>query len=301
MSISSETVENVAYRLLRLAAVHLPPDVRDALVRARESESDATARRQLDAILSNVRLAEQHNTSICQDTGVPLFFVTLGTECHIQGDLPQALSLAVQRATRDVPLRQTVVHPLSYRNPGSNTGWGVPIVHYDLLPGARHLEITATTKGFGAEMRSAIAWILTSEDPRKAALKVVLDTVEDAMGEPCPPVIVGLGIGGTAERSMLNAKRAIFRSPLGSPNPDPEVSSLEREILAAVNRTGLGPMGFGGTSYALAVHIELCGTHTALVPISVIFQCWAHRYSTARIHHDGRVEHVTHPKEGQRG
>lgn len=301
MPISSETVESVAYQLLRLAAVHLPADVRDALVRARESESDATARGQLDAILSNVRLAEQHNTSICQDTGVPLFFVSLGTECHLQGDLPGALSLAVERATRDVPLRQTVVHPLSYRNPGSNTGWGAPIIHYDLLPGASYLEITATTKGFGAEMRSAIAWILTSEDARKAALKVVLDTVEDAMGEPCPPVIVGVGIGGTAERSMLNAKRAIFRSPVGSPNPDPEVSSLEREILAAVNRTGLGPMGFGGANYALAVHIELCGTHTALVPISVIFQCWAHRYSTARIHHDGGVEYVTHPKEGQRG
>ncbi len=110
-------------------------------------------------------------------------------------------------------------------------------------------------------------------------------------------MIVGLGIGGTAEQSMLNAKRALFRPHLGSPNPDPDVAALEQQILTAVNGMKLGPMGFGGSTYALAVHAELCGTHTALVPISVIFQCWAHRYSTARIYDDGKVEFVTHPEE----
>lgn len=301
MSISAEILGDVAYHLLGRAAVRLPWDVKEALALARAAESNPTAQGQLDAILDNVRLAEESNTSLCQDTGVPLFFVNLGTGCQVTGDLPQALSQAVARATRDVPLRQTVVHPLSFKNPGTNTGWGTPIVHYDLLPGAPYLEITATTKGFGAEMRSTLVWILTSEDPRRAALKMVLDTVEDAAGEPCPPVIIGVGIGGTAERCMLSAKRALFRSPLGSPHPDPEVASLEQEILAAVNGTGLGPMGFGGKSYALAVHLELCGTHTALVPLGIIFQCWAHRYSTARIYDDGRVEYLTHPEEAERG
>ncbi len=301
MPISSETVGTIAYNLLCRAAVRLPQDARQALIRARAGETNPTAQAQLDAILSNIRMAEETNTSLCQDTGVPLFFVNLGTGCQISGDLPGALAGAVERATRDVPLRQTVVHPISFKNPGTNTGWGAPILHYDLIPEARYLEITATTKGFGAEMRSTLVWILTSEDIRKAALRTVLDTVEDAAGEPCPPVIVGLGIGGTAERCLLNAKRALFRAPLGSPNPDPEVADLEREILAAVNATGLGPMGFGGNSYALAVHAELCGTHTALVPLGVIFQCWAHRYSTARIYDDGRVEYLTHPEEAERG
>ncbi len=301
MSISSETVGAVAYNLLCRAAVRLPGDARDALVRAREGESNPMAQAQLDAILSNVQLAEETNTSLCQDTGVPLFFVNLGTGCAIVGDLPDAIGKAVERATRDVPLRQTVVHPISFKNPGTNTGWGAPIIHFDLLPEARYLEITAATKGFGAEMRSTLVWILTSESIRKAALRTVLDTVEDAAGEPCPPVIIGLGIGGTAEQCLINAKRALFRAPLGSPNPDPEVAALEQEILAAVNATGFGPMGFGGNSYALAVHAELCGTHTALVPLGVILQCWAHRYSTARIHDDGRVEYLTHPEEVKHG
>ncbi len=297
MSISQETLATVARALLGRAAVSLPRDVKDALERARAAESSPTAQAQLDAILANVRLAEQTSTSICQDTGVPLFFVRLGTACRIEGDPAQALAAATERATREVPLRQTVIHPLDFRNPGTNTGWGAPVIHYDLLPGAPYLEITAATKGFGAEMRSALVWILTSDDPRKAALRTVLDTVEDAMGEPCPPIIVGLGVGGTAEQCMLNAKRALFRAPLGGPHPDPDVASLEREILAAVNALGLGPMGFGGSSYALAVHVELCGTHTALVPIAVIFQCWAHRHSTARVYDDGRVEYLTHPGE----
>lgn len=297
MSIPQETLATVARALLGRAAISLPRDVKDALERARASETNPTAQGQLDSILANVRLAEQTHTSICQDTGVPLFFVRVGTACRIDGDPAQALADATEKATREVPLRQTVIHPLDFSNPGTNRGWGAPVIHYDLLPGAPYLEITATTKGFGAEMRSTLVWILTSEDPRKAALRTVLDTVEDAMGEPCPPIIIGLGIGGTAEQCMLNAKRALFRTPLGGPHPDPNVASLEREILAGVNALGLGPMGFGGSSYALAAHAELCGTHTALVPIGVIFQCWAHRYSTARIYDDGRIEYLTHPEE----
>lgn len=300
MPISSETVGSVARSLLSRAAVRLPRDVRNALIEARGRESDPIAIGQMDAILTNVRLADETNTSLCQDTGVPLFFVNVGTGCQITGDLRKALSEAVAVATVDVPLRQTVVHPITFKNPGTNTGWGAPIIHYDLIPDAPYVEITATTKGFGAEMRSALVWVLTSEDVRKAALKTILDTVEDAAGEPCPPIIIGLGIGGTAEQSMLNAKRALFRTPLGSPHPDPEVASLEQEILTAVNEVGLGPMGFGGRTYALATHIELCGTHTALVSISTVFQCWAHRYSTARIHDDGRVDFITHPEEVHR-
>ncbi len=300
MPVTSEVLGKVAYELLWRAAIRLPSDVKEALKEARAREVDPSAQRQLDAILANVQMAEETNTSICQDTGVPLFFMRIGTGCRIEGDPRAALAQAVATATVDIPLRQTVVHPLSFSNPGTNTGWGTPIIHYDLVPGVPYVDLTATTKGFGAEMRSAIVWILTSEDIRKAALKTVLDTVEDAAGEPCPPVIVGIGIGGTAEQSMLNAKRALFRSRVGAPNPDREVASLEQEILTAVNGIGLGPMGFGGNSYALAVHAELCGTHTALVPISVIFQCWAHRHSTARIHDDGRVEYITHPEEARR-
>jgi len=157
----------------------------------------------------------------------------------------------------------------------------------------------AVPKGFGSEMRATISWVLTSEDIGRGAVKAVLDVVEDAMGEPCPPVIIGVGIGGFADSSMAMAKKALFRTPMGTKNADPVVAALETEIFEAVNAMGLGPMGFGGKTYALAVHAEIAGSHTAVVPVSVIFQCWACRYSKARIYNDGRVEYITHPEGGK--
>ena len=166
------------------------------------------------------------------------------------------------------------------------------------MPNSDYLELMAVPKGFGAEIRATQCWVLTSEEIDRATFKAVLDLVEDSMGEPCPPVILGIGIGGFADTSMLLARKAMFRAPIGSRNPDPIVAALEAEIFEAVNGLELGPMGFGGKTYALGVHVEIEGSHTAIVPISVMYQCWANRYSKARIYNNGRVEYLTHPERG---
>lgn len=294
MPIGENLISEVAQRLIRQAAVVLPDDVKSALARACEREETILARRQLLAMLENARVAEQRQVPLCQDTGVPTFFLSLGSEVRIEGNPARALEDAVRRATEEVPLRQNVIHPLSRRNSGTNTGWGVPILHWDFVPGADYLELMFVPKGFGAEMRASQCWVLTSEDASRAAVRAVLDVVQDSMGEPCPPVIIGVGMGGTADHCVHMAKRALFRRPLGSHNQEPEVAALEQQILQAVNETGLGPMGLGGRTYALAVHVEVCGAHTAVVPVSVLMQCWAARYAAARIYGDGKVVLLTH-------
>lgn len=289
MAIDAQALEQVAFDLVVRATTQAPPDLVELLERARDREERIVAKAQLSAILENMRLARQKQESICQDTGLPGFYLDLGTRCRLEGDLHAALSRAVQRATEAVPLRQNVIHPITKANSGTNTGWGMPAVFTTLVPDADYLDIAFVPKGFGSEIRSSITWVLTSEDIAKATVKAVLDMVEDSMGEPCPPVIVGVGLGGTADLAMLSAKRALLRTPLGRHHEDPVVAELESKLLDAVNGTGLGPMGFGGSTYALACQVEICGAHTAVVPIAIIFQCWAHRYAKARIDASGKV------------
>ncbi len=298
MTVNEDTLRRTAARLMGLASVELPCDVQGALRRAYDGEVETTPRGQMEAILRNVEIAHEKQVGLCQDTGVPMFFARLGLNCRLAGDPERAIAEGVREATKTVPLRQNVVNPLTKENSGTNIGWGIPAVHWEVVPGADYLELTAVPKGFGSEMRASQCWVLTSEDIGRAAVKAVLDVVTDAMGEPCPPIIIGVGVGGFADTSMVNAKKALFRLPIGSHNPDSLVASLETEILTAVNDLGLGPMGFGGKTYALAANVEIQGSHTAVVPVSVVFQCWACRYSTARLYDDGRVEYLTHADAG---
>lgn len=300
MAISDLTIEKVVFELMKQASIEIPCDVKRALQEGYEQEDAPTARGQIEAIMKNIKIAHEKQIGLCQDTGVPIIYANLGLDCHVAGDPQTAMSRGVARATKEVPLRQNVINPLTKENSGTNTGWGIPFVHWDVVPDANYIDLMAVPKGFGSEMRAAQSWVLTSEDVGRAAVKTVLDVVEDAMGEPCPPIIIGVGIGGFADSSMVMAKKALFRSPIGSKNPDPVVAALEAEIYEAVNAMGLGPMGFGGKTYALGVHIELNGSHTAVVPVSVIFQCWACRYAKARIYNDGRIEYITHPEGGQK-
>jgi fumarate hydratase subunit alpha len=294
-----DVIMKTCYELLSRAAIRLPRDVKAALTQAYEKESKKTGKTQLRAILDNVDLAEKLNTSICQDTGIPLFFVRWGLRSGLCIDIRGPIMAATQKATIDVPLRPNVINPLTNENPGTNVGWGVPYIYWFLDPESDYLEITAVPKGFGCEAKSTLVFITTSESMPEAVTRCVIDNTLDAMGEPCPPTIVGLGIGGTGDIAMHMAKIAILRSPVGSPNPDPYVAKLERRVLAALNRTGLGPMAMGGDTTALAVHAEICGTHTAVVPVGIAYQCWAARQSTARIYPDGRVIYLTHPAEGE--
>jgi fumarate hydratase subunit alpha len=298
VAITERVIEETVFQLMKKASIELPADVQNALRAGHAREDSAIAKGQLLAILDNCRIAHEKQKGLCQDTGVPMVYADVGLGCRLEGNPQQAMTRAVARATKEVPLRQNVINPLTKENSGTNTGWQIPHVHWEMLPESDCLEVMAVPKGFGSEMRAVQCWVLTSEDIGRATVKAVLDVVEDAMGEPCPPIILGLGIGGFADSSMALAKKALFRTPIGARNPDPVVAALEAEIFEAVNAMELGPMGFGGKTYALGVHAELSGSHTAVVPVSVMFQCWACRYSKARIHNDGRVEYLTHPERG---
>jgi len=189
MSITEQMIEATVFELMKKASIELPQDVQRALKEGYEREETITARGQLDAIMQNVQIAHDKQIGLCQDTGVPIIYADLGIGCKLEGNPALAMSKAVARATKEVPLRQNVINPLTKENSGTNTGWGIPYVHWDMIPDEDYLELTAVPKGFGSEMRGTLVWVLTSEDVGRAAVKAVLDVVEDSMGEPCPPVI----------------------------------------------------------------------------------------------------------------
>ncbi len=285
-------VKSTVKELLRIASVELPNDVKMALRAAYEREVDAVPKMQLKAILDNIDLAEKTGIPMCQDTGIHVVYVKWG-DVDVE-DLEEAVREGVAEATSSIPLRPNAVHPLTRKNPGTNVGLHMPYIHIDKTK-EKFLEITVMPKGFGAENMSALA-MLTPAHGLKGVKEFILQTVVKAGGNPCPPGILGIGIGGTADVAMKLAKEALLR-PLGSRNPDPEVAKLEEELLEALNGLGIGPMGLGGKTTLLGVNIEVAYTHTAGLPVAVNYQCWAARRASARIYPDGRVEYTSHRKK----
>jgi fumarate hydratase subunit alpha len=289
--ISKNLVKSTVKELLRMASIELPIDVKKALKDAYEREVEDVPKMQLKAILDNIELAEKTGTPMCQDTGVHIVYVKLG-EVEVEG-LEDAVREGVAEATATIPLRPNAVHPLTRKNPGTNVGLNMPYIYIEKIKDG-FVEITVMPKGAGSENMSALA-MLTPAAGLKGVKEFILQTVVKAGGQPCPPGILGVGIGGTADVAMKLAKGALLR-PLGSRNPDPEVAKLEEELLEALNGLGIGPMGLGGKTTLLGVHIEVAYTHTASLPVAVNYQCWAARRATARIYPDGRVEYITHKR-----
>jgi fumarate hydratase subunit alpha len=277
-------IEEAAVALLRRSVAVLPRDVLAALEGSLLIERDPGAKRELERMIENVREAGACALPMCQDTGLPVFFAKMGFT--VPG-FEEAVARGVRRATDEVPLRKNVVHPLTRANTGDNTGKGMPYVYYS-CEASDHIDLTVMPKGGGSENMSALAMLNPSAGV-DGIKRFVLETVVNAGSKPCPPVIVGVGIGGTSDECMSLAKKALLR-PVGSRNPDPAVARLEMEILHAINRTGIGPMGLGGDTTALAVHAEYAYCHTASLPVAVNFQCYAARRARARIYKDGSIE-----------
>ena len=282
-------VEDTAVEVLRKASMELPSDVLEALKKAYEEETSELGKSQLGAILENIKLAREMNRPLCQDTGLIIFYATIGNGFGDFTFLPDALTKATRRATRDIPLRPNAVHPLTRRNSGDNTGTGVPIINYEITAGD-YLELTALPKGAGSENMSALAMLPPSAGVR-GVKRFVVDAVIAAGGKPCPPTVIGVGIGGKADSALRLAKRALLR-PLDKRHPEKEIAQLEEELLRMVNSTGVGPMGLGGRCTALGLNIEYAYSHAAGLPVGINFQCWANRKAKARIHKDGRVEYM---------
>ncbi|MFH0749136.1 MAG: fumarate hydratase [Candidatus Bathyarchaeota archaeon] len=282
-------VENTAVELLRRAEINLPPDVLQVLNKAYNEETSELGKSQLGAILENIKLAENLKTPICQDTGLMIFYVTIGNQFGDFAFIPDALTEATRRATRDIPLRPNAVHPLSRKNSGDNVGKDIPVITYNITNGD-YIELTALPKGGGSENMSVLS-MLTPSQGVKGLKQFVIDTVVASGGKPCPPTVIGIGIGGTADYAVKLAKKALLRS-LDQPNPDRDIAQLEKELLEMVNATGVGPMGLGGKFTALGLNIEYAYCHTTALPVGINIQCWAGRRATAKIHKDGKVEYI---------
>ena len=291
--IGDSVIEDTVVELLRMAVTQLPADIEGALKRIFDEETEAASKMQMKAILENLDLARKTGTPLCQDTGIHVFFVRLGPEC---GDIEAIIRKAVERGTKQIPLRPNAVHPITRKNPGTNLGVHMPYIYYE--PGAGDcLEITVMPKGAGSENMSQMA-MLTPSSGEKGIKEFALSTLLRAGSNPCPPVLIGMGIGGSADICMGLAKKALLR-PLGSHNQDPAVASLEKELYGALNGIGIGPMGLGGRNSLLGFHIEHAYCHTASHPVAINIQCWAARRASARIYPDGKVEYLTHKKEGK--
>jgi fumarate hydratase subunit alpha len=287
LTMEKNKIEEVAIQLLREASIILPKDVKDALKRAYQNETSELGKTQLKAILDNITAAEQLNKPVCQDTGIISFFIRSRSLDYRNVEI--ALKKATVKATEDIPLRPNAVHPINRKNTGDNTGVYIPGVTW-LYDDVDYMEITAVLKGGGSENMN-ILYMLPPGEGTRGLKRVVLETVVRAGGQPCPPVILNLGIGGTVDLTFKIAKLAMIR-PLGVRHPEEDIAKLEREILELVNATGIGPMGLGGKTTALDVKIEYAHCHTASLPIGINFQCWADRRTTARIYPDGSVEMV---------
>lgn len=290
MNIGS-VIENVAVELLRQAVTKLPRDVKEALQRAHREEESDVGKTQLEAILNNVELAEKTGTPMCQDTGVIIFYVNAGAQAKDLDKIEEALTNATKRATKEVPLRPNSVGILTRKNTGDNTGRYVPYINWKIVPGD-NIELTAFPKGGGSENVCALGMIRPGEG-LNGLRKFVVDTVLNAGAKPCPPNILGVGVGGGADIAMKIAKAALLR-PIDQPNPDPEIAKLERELYEAANMTGIGPMGLGGKFTVLGVNVDHANRHPASYPVAVAVQCWAARRASARIHPEGTVEYLTH-------
>lgn len=289
--IPKELVKSTVIELLRFASNILPDDVKEALQTAYNHETEEVAKKQLKAILENVKLAKKNNTPMCQDTGVLIFYVTLG-DVEVE-DIEGAIQEGVKEATKIIPLRPNAVHPFTRENPGNNIGKYMPYINLKQSRD-KFIEIIAMPKGGGAENMSRLV-MLTPTQGLKGTKQFILETVLKAGSQPCPPGILGVGIGGSADIAMKLGKEALLR-PINKRNSDLDIAKLEEELLEALNQTGIGPMGLGGKTTILAVNIEYAYCHTASLPVAINYQCWAARKAIARIYDNGKVDYISHRK-----
>ncbi|AGN17313.1 fumarate hydratase [Methanobrevibacter sp. AbM4] len=274
--ISEKTIEDTVYQLYKKAAIDLNEDVVKSLEDALENEEDELAKLNINNILKNIELAHKNQIPMCQDTGLGVIFVKLGN-VEVE-NLKEGIEKGVRKATKEVPLRPNIVDPITRENSGDNTGVYIPYISIELTD-TDYLEITVLPKGFGSENNNKLKMALPAEG-KEGIKDFVIESALAAGGKPCPPMVVGVGIGGTSDLAMKLAKEALIEK-VGQPNPDDELNQMENEILERINKNGKGPMGLGGKTTALDVKIKKASTHTAGLPIGVCIQCWANRHATS--------------------
>jgi len=269
----SGTVTDAVRRMFVTANCVLPDDVRRRMAECRAREDWQSAKETLGRLVENYETAQSQGVPICQDTGLACVFVEIGQDVHVQGDLSEAIHEGVRQGCRDGYLRASAVaDPFRRKNTGDNTP---AMIYYDIVPGDR-FRITVAPKGFGSENMSKVAMLPPSEG-LKGVKAFILETVDEAGPNPCPPVVVGVGVGGTFDKAALLAKKSLLR-PTDDRHPDPFYAALEDELLESINALGIGPQGFGGRTTALAVKITAMPTHIAGLPVAVNLNCHVARH-----------------------
>lgn len=273
--ISAEKITETVKKLCIEANCHLTDDIKNCIKCAHDNETWGQAKEILCRIIENYEISDEKDKPVCQDTGVACVFLKVGQDVHINGDITDAINEGVRQGYQEGYLRKSVVRdPLDRVNTGDNTP---AMIYYDLVPGDK-IEITVAPKGFGSENMSKVA-MLRPSDGLEGVKDFVLKTVEEAGPNPCPPIVVGVGIGGTFDKAAYLAKKALIR-PVDVPNEDEFYANLEKELLEKINELGIGPQGFGGKTTALAVNIEKFPTHIAGLPVAVNINCHVTRHKT---------------------
>ncbi len=276
-------ISNLIVELFKKAVIYLPNDVKNALNSAYNIENQKLSKETLYAIIKNNEIAEKKQVPLCQDTGVPIIFLKIGRNINTNEllDIIEQIKEGVKKATEEIPLRPNIVNPLTRENIG-NVGLGSPFINFEFDKSLdREIEITVFPKGAGSENISALKMLKPSEGI-EGIKKFVLETVANALGKPCPPIVVGIGIGGTSDIALKLAKKALLRE-IGERNKDSEIAKLEEELLKKINELEIGTMGLGGKITALDVFIEIAGCHTASLPVGICINCWAHRKAKIKI------------------
>ncbi len=273
-----DTIVKAVKDIIVYSGTDLPQDTYDALKKAMEDEQSPVAKNVIKQLLENADIAKDEKRPLCQDTGLAVFFVKVGDEVKVTGGLlKDAINKGTEEGYRDAYLRASTCEPFSRANLKDTVGYNLPaIIHFDIVAGDK-IEIEYAAKGGGSENVSR-AKVFPPAAGKEGIVAYVKEVISDAGGNPCPPITVGVGIGGTFEKATISSKHALFRD-IGSVNPDPEMAALEQEILTEVNKLGIGAMGMGGTQTALAVHIESNPCHIASLPVSVNVQCHSSRHT----------------------
>lgn len=287
-----EQISGAAATLITTAAIYLPADVKAALKKAQDDEVSELPKKVIASMLKNLDIAEAESRPSCQDTGTVIFYIRAGDRFPHLGVLESALRTATVRATAEAPLRPNSVNILTGKNSGNNTADRIPWIEWEIVPGSSTADVTVVLKGGGSESPS-MAKVIPPAEGMKGVFKMVLDDIFEQGPKPCPPVIVGIGLGPTADIAMKLAKKSLQRE-VGQRNSDPEFSKIETSLLEAINKLGWGPHGVGGSTTALDVHIDAVNRHPASFAVGVATACWEDRRSTMRIHPGGKVEFLTH-------
>jgi len=279
------------YDLVIDSCTGVSPDCLALMRQALERETNQTARSLLQAMLENVELAGKLRKPVCQSPGFPTVYISFGDNFELP-NIKDIWSRAITDATMDGFLRPSMVHPLTRENSGDNSGVGVPNFEFDYIPGQEYIEMVISFKGCGAELGNRMKIMTTAMLGKNYSgfKRLVLETVKDAGGKPCPPFAVGIGVGGQMDVAAKLSRRAVSTRDWRDVNPDPMLQDLEEELLEKINLLGIGPAGIGGDTTALAVKIGLSFTHTAILPVAINFHCWPARRGGFRIYPDGSKE-----------